>query len=145
MNLYRHRHIQQPDPVALPPVKTSELPNALKPQGDQEKGRNVWALGSIVFTKVLEFPLLATPNHTKEAFMKRNGVIIVTRYIRDTTSSPEIAKAEFKVILRVGPCGIDLLDNLICHAFRRLKIVLPMTGGVPLGSGTKSGTPTSAT
>lgn len=118
--------------MALPPVKASELPSALKPQGDKEKGRNVWALGSIVATKVLELPLLATPNLNKDAFMKRNGVIIMARYIRGITSSPEIAEAEFKAILRVGPCGIELLDELIRQAFRRLNIVLKMTGGTPL-------------
>lgn len=81
VNLYRHGHIQQHDHVALPPVKASQLPDVLKPQGDSQKGRNVWALGCIVATKVLELPLMATPHLSKDGLMKRNATVIMARYI----------------------------------------------------------------
>jgi hypothetical protein len=40
----------------------------------------------------------------------------------------------FKNVIRLGPCGLDLPDDLIRQAFRRLKSILKTTGGSPLSS-----------
>jgi hypothetical protein len=79
--MYRHGHIQQHDPVALPPLASSQLPRVLRPQGDNQKGRNVWSLGSTVVIKVLELPLVMASGLNKEESMKRDGIVIVCNYI----------------------------------------------------------------
>jgi hypothetical protein len=144
LHLYRHGHIQHLDPVALPSLTSSQLPQALRPQGDHQKGRNVWALGSTVATKVLELPLLSAGGLTKEESMKRDGIGMVANYIvsrirrvradiqRGITSAPQIAEASFKTILRHGPCGIEVVDDLLHQAYRRLNVLLKTTGGSPL-------------
>lgn len=81
VHLYRHGHIQKHDPVYLPPLASSQLPAALKPQGDKEKGRNAWLLGSAVASKLLDLDLLYSPNMSKEARTRQHGVLIMTQYI----------------------------------------------------------------
>lgn len=82
VQLYRHGHIQRHDPVALPPISHSQLPRALNPKGDKERGRNTWFLGSAVASKLLDLPLLtASPNLGKEATARRHGVLIMANYI----------------------------------------------------------------
>lgn len=45
-----------------------------------------------------------------------------------------MAEGCFKNVIRNGPCGLDLPDDLIRQAFRRLKSILKTTGGSPLSS-----------
>lgn len=87
LQLYRHGHIQRHDPVALPPIPFSQLPQALRPHGDKEKGRNVWYLGGVVAARVLELPLLHITTLSTESRQKRDGVIIMAQYI--VSRSPE--------------------------------------------------------
>ncbi|CAK9783523.1 unnamed protein product [Cutaneotrichosporon oleaginosum] len=135
VQMYRHGHIQRHDPVALPPISHSQLPRALNPKGDKERGRNAWHLGSAVASMLLDLPLLlSTPSLGKEANARRQGVLIMANYIRGVTSSAEVSEVCFKNVIRIGPCGLDLPDDLIRQAFRRLKSILKTTGGSPLSS-----------
>jgi hypothetical protein len=61
LRLYRHGHIQAADPVALPPIASSNLPGVLRPQGDAQKARNVWRLGIVVASKLLELHIVGAP------------------------------------------------------------------------------------
>lgn len=82
VQLYRHGHIQRHDPVALPPIPHSQLPRALNPKGDKEKGRNTWYLGSAVAGMLLDLPLLTSVNNLgREASARRHGVLIMANYI----------------------------------------------------------------
>ncbi|BEJ13234.1 hypothetical protein CspHIS471_0304080 [Cutaneotrichosporon sp. HIS471] len=135
VQMYRHGHIQRHDPVALPPISHSQLPRALNPKGDKERGRNAWHLGSAVASKLLDLPLLtSTVSLGREANARRQGVLIMANYIRGLTSSLEVAEVCCKNVIRLGPCGLDLPDDLIRQAFRRLKSILKTTGGSPLSS-----------
>lgn len=83
LHLYRHGHIQKHDPVALPPLQSSQLPSVLQPQGDSEKGQNVWLLGSKVASKLVDLPLLA-PGYlhlSNNAAAKRKGSLQIANYI----------------------------------------------------------------
>ncbi|TXT04921.1 hypothetical protein VHUM_04004 [Vanrija humicola] len=133
LHLYRHGHIQRHDPVALPPISPSQLPWALKPHGDSQKGRNAWHLGRTVTEKLLELPLLkSSSNLSKETLMKRDAVLLMAHYIRGLTSSPLAAEQSFKAVIRQGPSGMEVADDLIRQAYRRLNIVLKTTGGSPI-------------
>ncbi|KAL1405215.1 CTP synthase ura7 [Vanrija albida] len=133
LHLYRHGHIQRHDPVALPPITPSQLPWALKPHGDSQKGRNAWHLGRAVTEKLLELPLLKySSGLSKETLMKRDAVLLMAHYIRGLTSSPLSAEQHFKAVIRQGPSGMEVADDLIRQAYRRLNIVLKTTGGTPI-------------
>lgn len=48
------------------------------------------------------------------------------------TSSAQLAEPCFKNIIRLGPCGLDVPDDLVSQSYRRLKSVLKATGGSPV-------------
>lgn len=92
LRLYRHGHIQAADPVALPPIASSNLPGVLRPQGDAQKARNVWRLGVVVARKLLELHIVGTPAtkwHEEEQHdakrrniqSKRTAVEIMANYV----------------------------------------------------------------
>jgi len=91
LHLYRDGHIQSQDPVALPPISQSQLPSVLQPQGDLEKGRNVWHLGGVVANSLLSLPLvqeiiegarlLGPEGAGRKRDQGRMGVAVMAHYI----------------------------------------------------------------
>lgn len=147
LQLYRHGHIQRHDPVALPPIPFAQLPEVLRPHGDKEKGRNVWHLGGVVAARLLELPLLHISSLSTESRQKRDGVSIMAQYIVSwrtpvraaeltaqlgATSPPRVAEHCFRNIIRQGPCGLPIPDDLIRQAFRRVNIIIQSAGGTPM-------------
>jgi hypothetical protein len=99
LHLYRNGHIQLHDPVALPPIASSQLPSVLRPQGDAEKARNVWKLGGVVARKLLRLVIMqsqvkggdeahAGSNGSGEFDRRRAAVEIMAEYV--VSRSPSI-------------------------------------------------------
>ena len=97
LHLYRHGHIQSHDPVALPSIIPAQLPSILQPQGDCGKGRNVWHLGGVVASALLELRLTREQSEEeqlessgkKEARkrdQRRLGIAIMANYIVRTVT-----------------------------------------------------------
>ncbi|RXK37377.1 hypothetical protein M231_05364 [Tremella mesenterica] len=126
LHLYRNGHIQAHDPVALPPISPSQLPLVLQPQGDLEKGRNVWHLGNVVATRLMQLRIM-TPRSSivKDRIeQRRNGVTIMATYLQAMTSPPSLAEPLFRSVVSFGTCGLTLPDQLVHQAAKRLDIIL---------------------
>ncbi|BEI82394.1 hypothetical protein CcaverHIS002_0302620 [Cutaneotrichosporon cavernicola] len=122
-------------------VLETEADRAVKPverprKGSVDDGAVVFDFkGKGLASKLLDLPLLtSTVSLGREANARRQGVLIMANYIRGLTSSLEVAEVCCKNVIRLGPCGLDLPDDLIRQAFRRLKSILKTTGGSPLSS-----------
>lgn len=79
--LYRNGHIQANDPVYLPPIQPSQLPDCLRARGDLQKRRNVWHLGAAVARYVLDMSIMKrlSPIRTIEAH--RRAVQVMAHYV----------------------------------------------------------------
>lgn len=91
VRLYRHGHIQSHDPVALPPISSSQLPPILKPQGDKAKGKNVWHLGGVVARRLLQLSLVELEQPNREIEQRRGSVYIMANYIVSAVQSAPIS------------------------------------------------------
>ncbi|ODO12140.1 hypothetical protein I350_00926 [Cryptococcus amylolentus CBS 6273] len=128
LRLYRHGHIQSQDPVALPPISLQQLPPALKPRTEMEKGRNVWALGRVVCSKVRELGLVCDRREKgKGPEQVRKAVMVLTDYILAMTCPPFQAEFHFRHIASTSPIGLEVADDLIVQAGKRLKTIVTGT------------------
>ncbi|TYJ52662.1 hypothetical protein B9479_006711 [Cryptococcus floricola] len=124
LRLYRHGHIQSQDPVALPPISLQQLPPALKPRTEMEKGRNVWALGRVVCSAVKELGLVCDRREKgKGSEQVRKAVMVLTDYILAMTCPPSQAEFHFRHIASTSPIGLEVADDLIVQAGKRLKTI----------------------
>lgn len=108
LKLYRNGHIQSSDPVYLPPISPSQLPGCLRPQGDLEKGRNVWFLGGRVVRRLLDLDIMrAGTEEPRRVRMRRKGVEVMARYIVSRPSLFETRYHEDEAVLcPLIPCSI---------------------------------------
>ncbi|ODO07652.1 hypothetical protein L198_01233 [Cryptococcus wingfieldii CBS 7118] len=128
LRLYRHGHIQSHDPVALPPISLQQLPPALKPRTEMEKGRNVWALGRVVCGKVKELGLVCDRREKgKGSDQVRKAVMVLTDYILAMTCPPFQAAFHFRHIASTSLIGLEVADDLIVQAGKRLKTIVTGT------------------
>lgn len=88
VSLYRHGQIQAHDPVYLPPINAAQLPECLQPQGDLEKRRNAWHLGSVVAKALVQLQILRTGSLGKgkgkadsKMDKRRTAVAIMANYL----------------------------------------------------------------
>ncbi|WVQ85745.1 hypothetical protein IAT38_007912 [Cryptococcus sp. DSM 104549] len=125
LRLYRHGHIQQQDPVALPPISLQQLPPCLRPRNEVDKGRNVWYLGRVVMQHLVKLKLLtevAGSPREKSNDRVRSAVVVLTHYILAMTSHGVQAEGYFRAVAMTHPIGLEIADDLITQAGKRLRI-----------------------
>ncbi|KAK8865580.1 hypothetical protein IAR55_000724 [Kwoniella newhampshirensis] len=128
LQLYRHGHIQPQDPVALPPIPLQQLPPILRPKNENQKGRNVWHLGKAVAESMANLGCLqGDPTRSfkdvKEVERTRVAIKIMGNYLLGTTSADNEAETFFRTVSSYSPLGLDVADDLILQAAKRLNIL----------------------
>ncbi|WVQ88640.1 hypothetical protein IAS59_002376 [Cryptococcus gattii] len=123
LRLYRHGHIQYQDPVALPHISLKQLPPALRPKNEADKGRNVWWLGRVVAQQLINLDVLKIPKGEGRKEQLRKAVVVSGNYIIATTSPDLQAEMYFRSIASTSPIGLEYADDLISNAKKRLRII----------------------
>ncbi|KAL7423992.1 CTP synthase ura7 [Cryptotrichosporon argae] len=130
VQLYRHGHVQAGDAVFLPPLAASDLPRALRQEGNAQKGRNAWTLGAVVAAAVVQLQILNDGNmalRVDHDGATREGTVIIAKYILGMTAPPHLSASYWRGVLEHRFCGLELPDQLVRHATQRLNTSLRAT------------------
>ncbi|OXB38686.1 hypothetical protein J007_01496 [Cryptococcus neoformans] len=123
LRLYRQGHIQSQDPVALPPISLQQLPPALRPKNEADKGRNVWWLGRVVAQQLIKLDILKTAKGEGQKEQLRKAVVVSVNYMIATTSPDLQAEIYFRSIASTSSIGLECADDLVTNAKKRLQII----------------------